>query len=161
MGHASPRSTSPIPRPTRSCPSGTDSGSSRPRRRPSASSRSPARTTTTSCGWLASAMRGPFGNSRPCSVAGDNLLFVYGTLMRGFPLHALLERRATYLGEATTPGLLLDLGSYPAALKSATGKIRGEVYRLTDPGLWRALDSAEGSQYHREQAGIEQASGGR
>jgi len=94
-------------------------------------------------------------------VAGDNLLFVYGTLMRGFPLHALLERRATYLGEATTPGLLLDLGSYPAALKSATGKIRGEVYRLADPGLWRALDSAEGSQYHREQAGIEQASGGR
>jgi gamma-glutamylcyclotransferase (GGCT)/AIG2-like uncharacterized protein YtfP len=94
-------------------------------------------------------------------VAGDNLLFVYGTLMRGFPLHALLEGRATYLGEATTPGLLLDLGSYPAALKSATGKIRGEVYLLADPGLWRALDSAEGSQYHREQAGIEQASGGR
>jgi len=93
-------------------------------------------------------------------VAGDNLLFVYGTLMRGFPLHALLERRATYLGEATTPGLLLDLGSYPAALKSATGKIRGEVYLLADPGLWRALDSAEGSQYHREQAGIEQASAG-
>jgi gamma-glutamylcyclotransferase (GGCT)/AIG2-like uncharacterized protein YtfP len=94
-------------------------------------------------------------------VAGDNLLFVYGTLMRGFPLHALLEGRATYLGEATTPGLLLDLGSYPAALKSATGKIRGEVYLLADPDLWRALDSAEGSQYHREQAGIEQASGGR
>jgi gamma-glutamylcyclotransferase (GGCT)/AIG2-like uncharacterized protein YtfP len=94
-------------------------------------------------------------------VAGDDLLFAYGTLMRGFPLHALLEERATYLSEATTPGLLLDLGSYPAALKSATGKIRGEVYLLTDPGLWRALDSAEGSQYHREQAGIEQASGGR
>jgi len=93
-------------------------------------------------------------------VAGDNLLFVYGTLMRGFPLHALLEGRATYLGEATTPGLLLDLGSYPAALKSATGKIRGEVYLLADPDLWRALDSAEGSQYHREQAGIEQTSGG-
>jgi gamma-glutamylcyclotransferase (GGCT)/AIG2-like uncharacterized protein YtfP len=92
-------------------------------------------------------------------VAGDDLLFVYGTLMRGFRLHALLEGRATYLGEATTPGLLLDLGSYPAALKSATGKICGEVYRLADPGLWRTLDSAEGSQYHREQAGIEQASG--
>ncbi|HYR40671.1 MAG TPA: gamma-glutamylcyclotransferase family protein [Methylomirabilota bacterium] len=93
-------------------------------------------------------------------MAGDDLLFAYGTLMRGFPLHALLEERATYLEEATTPGLLLDLGSYPAALKSATGKIRGEVYRLADSGLWRALDSAEGSQYHREQAGIEQASGG-
>ena len=93
-------------------------------------------------------------------MAGDDLLFAYGTLMRGFPLHALLEGRATYLGEATTPGLLLDLGTYPAALKSATGKIRGEVYLLADPGLWRALDSAEGSQYHREEAGIERALGG-
>src|SRR6266478_3408727 len=124
-------------RPTRSCPSGMDSGFSRRRRRPSGSSRSRARITTTSRGWPATAMRGPFGNSRPCSVAGDDLLFVYGTLMRGFSLHALLEGRATYLGEAAASGLLLDLGSYPAGLKSATGKIFGEVYRLADPGLWR------------------------
>ena len=94
-------------------------------------------------------------------MGGDHLLFVYGTLMRGFSLHSLLEGRAEYLGEAATPGLLFDLGRYPAALKSATGKIRGEVYRLLDPAFWRVLDSAEGSQYHREQAGIEQASGGR
>ena len=93
-------------------------------------------------------------------MAADELLLAYGTLMRGFRLHALLERRATYLGEASTSGLLFDLGSYPAALKSATGTIHGEVYRLTDPDLLRALDSAEGSQYHREQAGIELASGG-
>jgi gamma-glutamylcyclotransferase (GGCT)/AIG2-like uncharacterized protein YtfP len=93
-------------------------------------------------------------------VAGDDLLFAYGTLMRGFRLHPLLEGRAMYLGEGTTSGLLFDLGSYPAALKSATGKIRGEVYGLIEPGLLRALDSAEGSQYHREQAEIERASGG-
>jgi gamma-glutamylcyclotransferase (GGCT)/AIG2-like uncharacterized protein YtfP len=93
-------------------------------------------------------------------VGGDDLLFVYGTLMRGFSLHPLLEGQAEYLGEAETPGLLFDLGRYPAALKSATGKIRGEIYRLLDPAFWRVLDSAEGSQYHREEAGMEQAPGG-
>ncbi len=93
-------------------------------------------------------------------MGGDDLLFVYGTLMRGFSLHPLLDGRAEYLGEAETPGLLFDLGRYPAALKCATGKIRGEIYRLLDPAFWRALDSAEGSQYHREEAGIERALGG-
>ena len=93
-------------------------------------------------------------------MGGDHLLFVYGTLMRGFPLHPLLEGQAEYLGEAATPGLLFDLGRYPAALKSATGEIRGEIYRLLDPAFWRVLDSAEGSQYHREEAGIERAPGG-
>ena len=93
-------------------------------------------------------------------MGGDHLLFVYGTLMRGFSLHWLLEGRAEYLGDAATPGLLFDLGRYPAALKSATGKIRGEIYRLLDPAFWRVLDSAEGSQYHREEAGIERAPGG-
>jgi len=93
-------------------------------------------------------------------VTGEDFLFAYATLMRGFRLHALLERRATYLGAGTTAGLLFDLGSYPAALKSVTGTIHGEIYRLVDPDLLRALDYAEGSQYHREQAGIAQASGG-
>jgi gamma-glutamylcyclotransferase (GGCT)/AIG2-like uncharacterized protein YtfP len=93
-------------------------------------------------------------------VGGDDLLFVYGTLMRGFSLHPLLEGQAAYLGEGATPGLLFDLGPYPAALKSATGKICGEIYRLLDLALWRVLDSAEGSQYHREEAGIERARGG-
>src|SRR2546425_1185234 len=102
----------------------------------------------TSCGWRASATRRRSENSRPCSVGGDHLLFVYGTLMRGFPLHPLLEGQAEYLGEAATPGLLFDLGRYPAALKSATGEIRGEIYRLLDPAFWRVLDSAEGSHDH-------------
>ena len=36
---------------------------------------------------------------------------------------------------------------------------RGEVYRLKDPALWRALDSAEGSQYHRREVGVRMAGG--
>ena len=86
-------------------------------------------------------------------MAAD-LLFVYGTLMRGFRLHRLLEGRAEFVGEGVAPGRLFDLGSYPAALRDAGGAIRGEVYRLADPALWRALDSAEGSQYHRGEVGV-------
>ncbi len=89
-----------------------------------------------------------------------DLLFVYGTLMRGFGLHRLLAGRAEYLGEGEVPGLLFDLGAYPAALRGTSGRIRGEVYRLADPELWQALDSAEGSQYHRGEVGVRLASGG-
>lgn len=91
----------------------------------------------------------------------EPLLFVYGTLMRGFPLHALLVGRADSVGDGEVAGLLFDLGRYPAALRDGGGVIRGEVYRLKDPGLWRALDSAEGSQYHRGEVGVRLAGGQR
>lgn len=91
----------------------------------------------------------------------EPLLFVYGTLMRGFPLHALIEGRADSVGDGEVAGLLFDLGRYPAALRDGGGVIRGEVYRLTDPGLLPALDSAEGSQYHRGEIGVRLAGGQR
>jgi len=92
-------------------------------------------------------------------VGAEPLLFTYGTLMHGFRLHALLEGRADFVGEGEVAGLLVDLGRYPAALRDGGGLIRGEVYRLKDPGLWLALDSAEGSQYHRGEVGVRLAGG--
>ena len=89
----------------------------------------------------------------------EPLLFTYGTLMRGFRLHTLLEGRADFVGEGEVSGLLFDLGRYPAALPDGGGVIRGEVYRLKDSGLWLALDSAEGSQYHRGEVGVRLAGG--
>ena len=91
----------------------------------------------------------------------EPLLFVYGTLMRGFRLHALLAGRADSVGDGEVAGLLFDLGRYPAALRDGGGVIRGEVYRLRDPGLWEALDSAEGNQYHRGEVGVRLARGRR
>lgn len=91
----------------------------------------------------------------------EPLLFVYGTLMRGFPLHALLVGRADSVGDGEVAGLLFDLGRYPAALRDGGGVIRGEVYRLKDPGLWLTLDSAEGSRYHRGEVGVRLAGGQR
>lgn len=87
------------------------------------------------------------------------LLFVYGTLMGGFPLHCLLEGRAEYVGTGQVTARLLDLGAYPAAVPAAHGVVHGELYRVSDPALWIALDSAEGPQYHREQVTIRNARG--
>ena len=82
-----------------------------------------------------------------------DLLFTYGTLMRGFRLHRLLAGGAEYLGDGLVSGRLVDLGAYPGALapSAAAGGIRGELYRVADPALWGVLDSAEGPQYHRRE----------
>jgi gamma-glutamylcyclotransferase (GGCT)/AIG2-like uncharacterized protein YtfP len=87
-------------------------------------------------------------------------LFAYGTLMRGFPLHRLLRGRAHYAGDGRVAGRLLDLGAYPAAVPDAQGTVAGELYRVTDPALWRTLDSTEGPQYHRREVPVRLADGG-
>jgi gamma-glutamylcyclotransferase (GGCT)/AIG2-like uncharacterized protein YtfP len=94
------------------------------------------------------------------AVDGD-LLFTYGTLMRGFRLHRLLEGRAAYLGRGRVVGRILDLGSYPGAVPDPDGAsaIHGEVYRLHDPALWGTLDSAEGPQYHRREVTVRSEDG--
>jgi gamma-glutamylcyclotransferase (GGCT)/AIG2-like uncharacterized protein YtfP len=76
------------------------------------------------------------------------LLFAYGTLMRGFALHRLLQR-SRHVGDGTVAGRLVDLGAYPGALPDAHARIAGEVYAIDDAVTWSALDSAEGPQYHR------------
>jgi len=86
-------------------------------------------------------------------------LFVYGTLMRGFTLHPLLEGRAEYRGAGTVQARLLDLGSYPAAVRDPDAQVTGEVYRVSEPGFWTVLDSAEGPQYHREEVRVRMADG--
>jgi gamma-glutamylcyclotransferase (GGCT)/AIG2-like uncharacterized protein YtfP len=86
--------------------------------------------------------------------APPDLLFAYGTLMRGFPLHGLLAGRAAYVGEGVVAGRLFDLGRYPAAVPDPGARVAGELYRVGDPALWTVLDSAEGRQYHREQVAV-------
>jgi gamma-glutamylcyclotransferase (GGCT)/AIG2-like uncharacterized protein YtfP len=92
-------------------------------------------------------------------VATDRL-FVYGTLMRGFALHHLLERGAEFLGRGVVSARLHDLGAYPAAISDPDGEVAGEVYHITDPALWPALDSAEGPQYHRGEVAVRMVVGG-
>lgn len=91
-----------------------------------------------------------------------DLLFTYGTLMRGFRLHRLLAGRADYLATGQVSGRLVDLGAYPGALApvgGATGVVSGELYRVRDPALWGVLDSAEGPQYHRREVAVRSGDG--
>ena len=77
----------------------------------------------------------------------SKLLFTYGTLMRGYALHRLLTS-ARFVAPGHVRGDLLNLGSYPG-LVDGRGTVRGELYRLDDPELLRAIDRAEGYNFER------------
>ena len=79
------------------------------------------------------------------------LLFTYGTLMRGYGLHAVLARGARPVGAGTVRGTLLDLGRYPG-LVEGRGRVHGEVYRLDDAELLPVLDREEGYNFERRRA---------
>jgi len=81
--------------------------------------------------------------------ATQDLLFAYGTLMRGLALHHLIEGRVEFVAGGSISGRLVDLGGYPGALPGESGTIYGEVYRLPSARLLTALDSAEGPEFPR------------
>lgn len=88
-----------------------------------------------------------------------DLLFAYGTLMRGFRLHGLLAP-ARFVGTGSVVGRLIDLGSYPGAIREERGRIAGEVYAIDDAARWSVLDSTEGPQYHRREVSVRMDDGG-
>jgi gamma-glutamylcyclotransferase (GGCT)/AIG2-like uncharacterized protein YtfP len=69
--------------------------------------------------------------------------------MRGFCRHRLLTGRAEFRSCGQVAARIIDLGSYPGAVRDPAATVRGEVYRVADLALWAVLDSAEGPQYHR------------
>ena len=78
----------------------------------------------------------------------SDLLFVYGTLMRGFdhPMAQLLSRSADYLGEARCRGRLHLVKHYPGLVLSndPDDAVFGELYRLRQPNeLLREFDMYE------------------
>ena len=73
------------------------------------------------------------------------LIFVYGSLKRGYALHHLLSSQQN-LGNAVTRSLyrLFDLGSWPGLVDWPEGlAVRGEVYQV-DSACLQQLDEAEG-----------------
>ncbi len=103
-------------------------------------------------------------------------LFVYGTLLTrargelGADMRARLRQESTSLGEATIPGRLFSLGTFPVMLAPAASSdtVHGEVLRLEDPErvfVW--LDPYEGitpghrreGEYERVRRSVRLASG--
>lgn len=77
-----------------------------------------------------------------------DLLFVYGTLMRGYdhPMARLLSAHADFIGDATCRGRLHLIKHYPGLLLSddPADIVHGELYRLSQPeALLRELDMYE------------------
>jgi gamma-glutamylaminecyclotransferase len=84
------------------------------------------------------------------SEGTGQVLFVYGTLKRGFGNHHVLCG-ATYFGRAETEeNFALFIGDYPCASKALEiSAIKGEVYHLKQ-GLLASIDAFEGEEYQRE-----------
>lgn len=83
-------------------------------------------------------------------------VFVYGSLMRGFGNHVLLQDQ-TFIGNATVAEFALhSLGGFPAAVPDDgnAGDIRGEVYEVDDAALAR-LDRLEGHPTFYERQDVE------
>ena len=86
-----------------------------------------------------------------------SLLFVYGTLKKGFHNHYLLED-APFICKAWLPfHKMLSLGGFPAIIPEGgyRDNIEGELYEVPE-GRWPLLDRLEGVPhlYRREQIEI-------
>lgn len=83
------------------------------------------------------------------------LLATYGTLMRSFGQHEQLgvSDQLVFVTRCRWRGRLYDLGSFPGAVPGA-GTVRGELFRLRDPQVWRFLDRYEGYDPEREDASL-------
>jgi gamma-glutamylcyclotransferase (GGCT)/AIG2-like uncharacterized protein YtfP len=102
----------------------------------------------------------------------SDLLFVYGTLMRGFdhPMAKLLSVHAGFIGEARCRGRLYQVKHYPGMTLSddLDEIVFGELYRLRQPvELLREFDMyeacgegfAQPTEYIRQMLAVKLADG--
>ena len=78
----------------------------------------------------------------------SDFFFAYGTMLKGFSrYHLLVGADAEFIGRATTPGILYDLGDFPGflAAEDRDDIVMGELYRLPNPAeSFPILDDEEG-----------------
>lgn len=84
----------------------------------------------------------------------NTLVFVYGSLKKGFGNHRLLEKAISH-GKGTISGRIYSLGSYPGLKEAVDDKVHGELYEVNDATL-AALDRLEGHprMYERKEVAV-------
>jgi len=106
-------------------------------------------------GTISIVKRGYFKKEEPFS----ELLFVYGSLKKGFDNHHLLSKYAKRLGKARTVkkfGMFEDsFGNYPYLIPVPYAKIEGELYEITRKELMDKIDTFEGAPEYYERKRIE------
>ena len=85
-----------------------------------------------------------------------DILFVYGSLKKGFDNHNILSNDAAYIGEAITInkyGMYRDsFGNYPYLIPTPIMQIHGELYHIKSKELWKSIDTFEGApEYYERQ----------
>lgn len=79
----------------------------------------------------------------------NELLFVYGSLKKGFDNHNLLGKYAKRLGKAQTVKKFAmyedSFGNYPYLVDTPFSKIKGELYQITRAELMQKIDKFEGA----------------
>lgn len=72
-------------------------------------------------------------------------LFLYGSLRRGLHAHddQHIGCRSRFLGCDRMVGRLMDMGEWPALVRSTLGVVHGELHLVTDASLIAALDVFE------------------
>ena len=77
----------------------------------------------------------------------NGLLFVYGTLMKGFHERWQLDLGASLIGPGSIKAKLYDFGEFPGATlarRVGQDRVKGELYGLSDPdAALRKLDEYE------------------
>ena len=92
-----------------------------------------------------------------------DLVFVYGSLKRGYRLYSQYLEECEFVGEATLKGYTLHKveGAWYPGIQEGGGKVLGEVFRIGEDNL-RQLDlvEGEGQLYDRVVADVELDAGG-
>jgi gamma-glutamylcyclotransferase (GGCT)/AIG2-like uncharacterized protein YtfP len=87
------------------------------------------------------------------------ILFVYGSLKKGFDNHHLLNKYAKRLGKARTIkkfGMFEDsFGNYPYLVSVPYSRIEGELYEITRKELMDKIDTFEGAPLYYQRKKIE------
>lgn len=77
------------------------------------------------------------------AAGADRLIMLYGTLRDADLRRELgLEGRMRRLGRCRLAGILYNLGPYPA-LGEGKGVVHGELFEVTDPAAFDAMDAFE------------------
>jgi gamma-glutamylcyclotransferase (GGCT)/AIG2-like uncharacterized protein YtfP len=99
--------------------------------------------------------RGYFKREEPFS----ELLFVYGSLKKGFDNHNLPDNFTKRLGKARTVKKFSmyedSFGNYPYIVDEPYSKIKGELYQIMRADLMQKLDEFEGVPDYYERKKIE------
>lgn len=86
-----------------------------------------------------------------------HLVFVYGTLKRGFGNHPrFMKNEQPVCSTATIKAVMVDLGPFPA-VREGNGTVTGELYLVSKESLEQQLDRLEGhpNYYRRRQVEVQ------